>query len=74
MAHAGFPNGLNTTTVKIISELWTDSDETYRRLIMEVEDIPIGEISFRNKGGGTAEIGIKICEIEKQDRVWVPSF
>lgn len=74
MAHAGFPNGLNTTTVKIISELWTDSDETYRRLIMEVEDISIGEISFRNKGGGTAEIGIKICEIEKQDRVWVPYF
>ena len=56
MAHAGFPNGLNTTTEKTISELSADSFETYRRLIMDAEDIPIGEMSFRKKGGRYGEI------------------
>jgi Acetyltransferases, including N-acetylases of ribosomal proteins len=68
MAHAGFPNGLHTNTEKIIRELSTDSDDTYRRLIIEVSNIPVGEMSYRNKGNNIAEIGIKICDFSKQEK------
>lgn len=68
MEHAGFPNGLNTTPEKIIHEISTDSDDSYRRLIIEVEDSPIGEMNYKNKGNNVAEIGIKICELHKQEK------
>jgi len=68
MAHAGFPNGLDTTADRIMLEMSTDSDDTYRRLIIEVDNTPVGEMSCRNKGNGIAEIGIKICDPEKQDQ------
>ena len=68
MAHAGFPNGLYANTEKIIQELSSDSDDTYRRLIIEVSNIPVGEMSYRNKGNSVAEIGIKICDFSKQEK------
>lgn len=68
MAHAGFPNGLNTNQQKIIQELSANSDDTHRCLIIEADDIPIGEMSYRNKGNKVAEIGIKICEFDKQEK------
>lgn len=68
MAHAGFPNGLNTNTEKIIGDLSSDSDDTYRRLMIEQDNLPIGEMSCRNMGNGIAEIGIKICETDKQEK------
>ena len=68
MAHAGFPNGLSTNADKIIQDLSTDSDNTYRRLIIEVNSVPVGEMSCRNKGDGVAEIGIKVCDVTKQER------
>lgn len=68
MAHAGFPNGLHTSTDQIVRELSTDSDDTYRRLIIEVSNIPVGEMSYRNKGNGIAEIGIKICDFSQQEK------
>ncbi len=61
MAHAGFPLGLGTTAEKIAADLRGDSDETRRRLILEFDKTPIGEMSFRIPGDGSAEIGIKIC-------------
>ena len=67
MAHAGFPNGLNTNTESILQQLSTDSDDTYRRLIIEIDDTPVGEMSYRNIGDGAAEIGIKICEFDRQN-------
>lgn len=68
MAHAGFPHGLNTSREKIIQELSADSDDTYRRLMIEADDTPVGEMSYRNKGGKVAAIGIKICEADKQEK------
>ena len=68
MAHAGFPMGLNTTEEKIRESLLTDTDDTRRRLILEYENAPIGEMNYRNKGNGTAEIGIKICESDHQEK------
>jgi len=62
MAHAGFPNGLGTTADEIARSLATDNDETHRRHVLELDGKPIGEMNYRNKGGGIAEIGIKICD------------
>ena len=74
MAHAGFPNGLNTSVERITQSLAADSDETGRHLILEVNDTPIGEAHYRNKGNGTAEIGIKICEFDKQGKGYGTQF
>lgn len=68
MAHAGFPNGLNITAEEIAQSLVSDSDDTYRRLIIEVSTIPVGEMSYHNKGDDIAEIGIKICDAREQEK------
>lgn len=68
MAHAGFPMGLHTTAEKIAESISTDTDDTRRRLILEYENAPIGEMSFRNIGSGAVEIGVKICKPSYQER------
>ena len=67
MAHAGFPNGLGTDAETISRQISTDSDDTFRRLIIELNNIMIGEMSFRNIGENVAEIGIKICDFSQQN-------
>lgn len=62
MAHAGFPNGLDTTVEDETARL------SGRRMMIERESRPIGECNYRDKGGQTAEIGIKICEADCQNR------
>jgi RimJ/RimL family protein N-acetyltransferase len=68
MAHAGFPNGINTTEEKIRNQIMEETDETTRRWIIEIDGEPSGEMNYRNKGEKTAEIGIKICDFEKQEK------
>ena len=68
MAHAGFPNGLGKTAEEIRDDLAGDTDETYRRHIIELENRPIGEMNYRNRGHGVAEIGIKICDFTVQEK------
>lgn len=68
MAHAGFPNGLGTTAEKIAADIVEDTDDTRRRLILLWQDIPIGEMVYRNIGEQTADIGIKICESDYQEK------
>lgn len=62
MAHAGFPKGTGQTVEEIADSIKTDTDDTRRRLIIEIAQTPIGEMSYGNMGDGTAEIGIKICD------------
>lgn len=68
MAHAGFPLGLGTNSQKIAKELEEDSDTTRRRLILLFRDVPIGEMCYKNIGNATADIGIKICRTEFQEK------
>lgn len=68
MAHAGFPNGTGQTVQEIAESLKKDTDETGRRLIIEVNKIPVGEMNYRNYGENTAEIGIKICDFSRHDK------
>ncbi len=68
MAHAGFPNGLGTTAEAIAEKISTDTDDTTRRLVIELDGQLIGETNYRNIGNGCAEIGIKICDFSRQEK------
>ena len=68
MAHAGFPNGLGTTAEEIAESLAADNDDTRRRLLIEYQGRPIGEMSYRMTAPDTAEIGIKICDFSMQKK------
>lgn len=68
MAHAGFPNGTGQTPESIAESLSNDTDDTHRRLMIEVDNAPVGEMNYRNKGNRVAEIGIKICDFSKQEK------
>ena len=62
MAHAGFPNGLGTTEEAVAEGLGVG------RMVIEENDRQIGECNYRAVDGGAAEIGIKICETDCQNR------
>lgn len=62
MAHAGFPNGLGTTEEEVIEGL--DNG----RMAIEESNRLIGECNYRQVNDGIAEIGIKICETDCQNR------
>jgi RimJ/RimL family protein N-acetyltransferase len=65
MEHAGYPLGLLTTEEKILDQL---KDSPSKRLIIELNTIPIGEMSYREISNGVVEIGIKICDFSKQNQ------
>lgn len=68
MAHAGFPNGTGETPHAIAEKISKDEDDVCRRLIVEHDKMPIGEMSYYNVGNDTAEIGIKICDFSEQNK------
>ena len=65
MEHAGFPNGLNITKEKVLLQLQKDTED-HRRLIVEIDNIPIGEMCYTITET-CADIGIKICDCTKQN-------
>lgn len=62
MAHAGFPNGLGATEKDVIKKLGNGC------MVIEENDRLIGECNYRNINNGVAEIGVKICETDCQNR------
>ena len=66
MAHAGYPDGLNTTEEAILEQI-NSEDKNRRRLILEVKEKPVGEMSYRLLDKA-AEIGIKICDTTYQEQ------
>lgn len=62
MEHAGFPNGLGITEKKVIEGLGNG------RMVIEENNRLIGECIYRSIADGIAEIGIKICETDCQNR------
>ena len=62
MAHAGFPNGLGTTEEEVAEDIGTGA------LIIEEAGKPIGEANYRIADDKVAEIGIKICVFNCQNR------
>ncbi len=68
MAHAGFPLGLNIKAEEIEKQIALDDDATKRRLMIVKNGISIGEMSYYNLGDNIAEIGIKICKTDYQEK------
>lgn len=68
MAHAGFPNGLGIAPETVGRKIAEEKDESGRTLIIEYCGRPIGEMNYRNLGASTAEIGVKICSSEHQNK------
>ena len=62
MAHAGFPNGLGTTEEEVAEDIGAGA------LIIEEAGKPIGEANYRIVEDKVAEIGIKICVFDCQNR------
>lgn len=69
MAHAGFPEGVGTTEQEVRNMLQaTATPERKGRLILEIDAIPAGEMSYSAVADAVAEIGIKICDFNQQNR------
>jgi RimJ/RimL family protein N-acetyltransferase len=84
MVHAGFPNGLETTIVVTLKSVNNVSDDRRRQFIIEIGGVAVGEMSFRTESAHTAvcrpatlerydsgkiaEIGIKICREDYQEK------
>lgn len=62
MAHAGFPNGLGTSEEEVAEDIGAGA------LIIEEAGKPIGEANYRIVDDKVAEIGIKICVFNCQNR------
>ncbi len=67
MAHAGFPNGTGETVDEIAERIKEGTDED-RRLIIELDKRPIGEMSYGRVDEDTVGIGIKICDFTEHDK------
>ncbi len=67
MAHAGFPLGLGIGLVDVEKRISLNSHQKSQLLILEYEDIKIGESSFKIVDN-QAIIGIKICNIDYQNQ------
>ncbi len=74
MEHAGFPLGIKITDDKIIKNLKEKSSMDHGIQIIEVDNLPIGEMSYRRCENNTAEIGIKICDFSMQGKGYGPMF
>ena len=72
MAHAGFPKGIKTDSVKLTKRIEKSSIEDYPRnqilIILINGDFRIGEMNYREVDDSIYEIGIKICEIKEQGK------
>jgi len=79
MAHAGFPNGLDTTAEIVAAQLTSGVNVGNYRHIIEISGIPVGEMNYRTGDSvtvinanrtdeKTAEMGIKICNPNYQNR------
>ena len=67
MAHAGFLKGIGTSEAEIIEKL-QGNNEHNKRLMLELDGKPVGEMCYRTLSVGTAEIGIKICVLSEQEK------
>lgn len=66
MVHGGFPNGIYTDFDNLMEKIKNETDIS-RRLIIEIDSIRVGEMSYRIEDD-VAEIGIKICDFDYQEK------
>ena len=67
MAHAGFPNGVNTNEERIKGQIKNYTDQ-HRVLMIEYKGKTIGEMNYEFSDDDRCEIGIKICDSSYQEK------
>ena len=67
MAHAGFPNGVNTNEERIKGQIKNYTD-LHRVLMIEYKGKAIGEMNYEFSDDDRCEIGIKICDSTYQEK------
>ena len=67
MAHAGFPNGVNTNEERIKEQIKNYTD-AHRVLMIEYKGEAIGEMNYEFSDDDRCEIGIKICVSSYQEQ------
>lgn len=66
MAHAGFPNGLGLTAEQIREQIVSPRGTGLHLILLQ--DVPIGEMNYRDAGDDACDIGIKICDAVHQNK------
>ena len=67
MAHAGFPNGLQTNLEELRNDL-VNATDSLRIFMIELNDKLIGEMNYKKQEQNVVAIGIKICDFTKHDQ------
>ena len=71
MAHAGFPLGLGLSVDAVRAQIEDNktgsASQNYRHIIL-YQNVPIGEMNYRETDVGVCEIGIKICDASMQNK------
>lgn len=67
MTVVGFPNGLGQTVQETVDEIQKGTDE-HRCLIIELDNEAIGEMNYRKINDITVQLGIKICDLSRQNK------
>lgn len=70
MAHAGFPNGIETDKEKLKQRIINQQgkEDSSQLLVIQNEDYRIGEMNYRSVGESVYEVGIKICDKEERSK------
>lgn len=71
MAHAGFPNGIGLTEEAVLKNIKSNKNTL---LILEINNTPIGEMTYRSVDVNIVEIGIKICNLNIQEKGFGSQF
>ena len=68
MAFSRYPKGRRTTPERVARQIARESGAQHRRLILELDNTPIGEMYFKFRSAQSVEIGIKIADLSKQNQ------
>ena len=71
MEHAGFPDGLGTD-VHAVARIIERNGADRHLMVIEIDEIPIGELHYRSRDHEPAEIGIKIFRPQYRGRGYGP--
>lgn len=69
MKHAGFPKGLIVDKSKLQERIiYQNSDPLNQLLVISYNEVPIGEMGFKNTSPNEFQIGIKICDFSMHNK------
>ena len=74
MVHVGFPYGLGETASQIEKMIKNNDNKLNRLLIIQIDNVSIGEMHYNNKGYNIASVGIKICILKYQEKGYGKQF